>query len=239
LAVSGETLAGFHSQGEAQTARLLAAMKRLSRPVNPRDLGVIGKGHLLGRFVSAGATAETFEYRCAAFEHDGLPFAIETAFALSGEEEGSRIVEGFNFTPAVGASPFRLEGKLAEQMIGEDDPVIAFAHLVSPRLEFLDRGKAQVALPSAVAAKLGDLVRGVTARWRKQRKAEERHEKARARPLDALIGREPRTTIKEAAWAVMGEAWPRCPTTSACRRTPDKSCTPRGPQSLKVPASRP
>jgi DNA topoisomerase 6 subunit A-like protein/histidine kinase/DNA gyrase B/HSP90-like ATPase len=207
LGVSGETLAGFHSRGEAQTAGLLAGMKRLSRPVNPRDLGVIGKDHLLGRFVSAGATAETFEYRCATFEQDGLPFAIETAFGFSGEEEGSCIVEGFNFTPAVGASPFRLEGKLAEQMIGQDDPVIAFAHLVSPRLEFLDRGKAQVALPFAVAAKLRDLVGGVTARWRKQRKAEERHEKARARRLDALIGREPRTTIKEAAWAVMEEAW--------------------------------
>jgi DNA topoisomerase VI subunit B len=92
LGVSGETLPGFHSQGEAQTGRLLAVMKRLSRPVNPRDLGIIGEDHLLGRFVSAGATAETFEYRCAAFEHDGLPFAIETAFALSGEEEGSCIV---------------------------------------------------------------------------------------------------------------------------------------------------
>ena len=65
-----------------------------------------------------------------------------------------RIIEGFNFTPAIGGSPFRLEGRLAEARVEDDDPVIAFVHLTSPRLDFLDRGKARVALPLAVAGQI-------------------------------------------------------------------------------------
>jgi hypothetical protein len=181
LDASGQSLAALHRRGEAGAARLLAEMRRRSRPVPPRDLGIIGKDHLQTLAVNAGALAEAFQYRSAAFEHDGLPYVIEVAFALRRDDgNGAYVVEGFNFTPAVGDSPFRLEGKLAQQMIGDDDPVVAVAHLVCPRLEFLDRGKARVALPPEVNARLTDLVGAVTERWRKQRKAEERRARGRA-----------------------------------------------------------
>ena len=146
----------------------------LSQPVKPRDLGVVGRDHLLARFTESGADPETFVYRCAAVEHDVPPFFIEAAFAYRGDddEDGADIIEGFNFTPAIGGSPFRLEGHLADARVQDYDPIIAFVHLTSPGLDFLDRGKAQVALPAAVAGQIVGLVKGVTGKWTKQKRAE-------------------------------------------------------------------
>ena len=190
-------------------AWLLSAMRALSQPVKPRDLGVVGRDHLLARFTESGADPETFVYRCAAVEHDGPPFFIEAAFAYRGDddEDGADIIEGFNFTPAIGGSPFRLEGHLAEARVQDYDPVIAFVHLTSPGLDFLDRGKAQVALPAAVAGQIVGLVKGVTAKWTKQKRAEIRDAQARTRRWRAMTRRDRPTTIKEAAYAVMPSAY--------------------------------
>ena len=206
VGAAGESLADFHRRGEDGATRLLSAMRLLSRPVPPRDLGMIGKAHLLEMAKAVEVDEESFQYRPAAFEAGGLPYTIETAFALR-EGEGAHIVEGFNFAPAVGDSPFRLEGKLAQQMIGGGDPVVAFAHLVSPRLEFLDRGKARVALPFEVNAKLNELVSAVTERWRKQRKAEERHGRAAERRHEALRASHRPVTLNAAAFEAMKAAY--------------------------------
>ena len=42
---------------------LLEAMKAESRAVKPKDLGLIGKEHLLARFGEVGVASESFEYR--------------------------------------------------------------------------------------------------------------------------------------------------------------------------------
>ena len=67
----------------ALVARLLDAMKAGARPVKPKDLGIIGRDHLLRRFVAAGAQEDSFDYQMNAFEHDGLPYVIEVAFAYA------------------------------------------------------------------------------------------------------------------------------------------------------------
>ena len=64
-------------------ARLLRAMKDGSRAPKPKDLGVIGRDHLLQRFIAAGAQADSFDYQVNAFEHDGLPYVVEVAFAYA------------------------------------------------------------------------------------------------------------------------------------------------------------
>jgi hypothetical protein len=51
-----------------------------------------------------------------------------------------------------------------------------------------------------------DLVRGVTKKWTKQRKAEERETAARSRRREALV-RSRRMTIKDAAWEVIPAAY--------------------------------
>ena len=67
----------------ALVAGLLDAMKAGARPVKPKDLGIIGREHLLKRFVAAGAQEDSFDYQMNAFEHDGLPYVIEVAFAYA------------------------------------------------------------------------------------------------------------------------------------------------------------
>ena len=164
-------------------ARLLAGMKEGSRAVKPKDLGVIGRDHLLRRFVAAGAQEDSFDYQINAFEHDDLPYVAEVAFAYApgladkaeaeaedlsgweaaeaeiererkGQDPVRRMVTGLNFSPSVGANPFRelrdrqgLDGLLSAQYAGPDEPVIVFVHLTTPRLQFLDKGKSSVALP--------------------------------------------------------------------------------------------
>jgi hypothetical protein len=153
----------------AKIAPFLAAMRQASRPIKPKELGVIGREHLFKRFAEAGVLPESFDYRCAPFEDSGLPYVMEVAFGLrpdkdddgpvdpdddeavaaSYEGRGKKkavIVEGANFSPAVGGSPFRLEGLLKGQKIDADEPVVAFVHVTSPRLVYLDRGKTEVRL---------------------------------------------------------------------------------------------
>ena len=117
-------------------ARLLHSMKEGSRPPKPKDLGVIGRDHLLKRFIAAGAQEDSFDYQSSAFEHDDLPYVVEIAFAyapglveraeeeaedLTGEEAADieierrakgrdrvrRMVTALNFSASVGANPFR------------------------------------------------------------------------------------------------------------------------------------
>jgi hypothetical protein len=73
-------------------------MSSLSAPVKPRLLGVLGEK--------------------AEIEDDGLPYVIETAFGYrDSEDEGVFLHEGFNFTPAIGGSPFRLNELLGQAPI--------------------------------------------------------------------------------------------------------------------------
>lgn len=56
------------------------------------------------------------------------------------------------------------------------------------------------------ADKIIGAVQGVTKKWAKQRKAEERHAAAVANQRDAMM-RHPLTTIRDAAFAVMEQAY--------------------------------
>jgi hypothetical protein len=144
---------------------LLVAMRKGARPIKPKDLGVIGRDHLALRFAEAGVMPESFNYQCAAFEDNGLPYVMEVAFGyrpddatdtesdadsfdgiLSSTRKKGLVIEGANFSPAVGGSPFRLEGLLKGQKIDLEEPTVAFVHVTSPRLVYLDRGKTEVRL---------------------------------------------------------------------------------------------
>ena len=121
----------------ALVAGLLRRHEGGARPVKPKDLGVIGREHLLKRFIAAGAQEDSFDYQMNAFEHDGLPYVVEVAFAYApglaeraeaeagrpeqarrrpkhgiereakGRDRVRRMVTGLNFSASVGANPFR------------------------------------------------------------------------------------------------------------------------------------
>jgi DNA topoisomerase VI subunit B len=141
----------------AGIAKLLDAMKRQSRPVNPKDLGFIGKDHLALRFAAAGGDPETFRYRRIVGEANGIPDVIETAFAWCPNGANQRrIITGLNWSPAIG-NPFRslgtygesLDTILAGQRSGREEPIVFLLHVARPRIEYTDHGKTAVVIPGS------------------------------------------------------------------------------------------
>jgi hypothetical protein len=205
VGASRTTLAESFRDG--RVGSLLESMRLRSNSVKPRDLGVIGHDHLRLLFIACEIIPDTFEYRVAALEDEGLPYVIEAAFGYTNEDLGSRIFEGFNFTPAIVGSPFRLDRRLEELRVREGDPIMVAVHVVSPRLVFVDKGKTQLDLPHPVREKIDSLLTAVTSRWTKQRKAEERDRSARVRRMDVLTRRSRPMNIIDAAYSVMEEAY--------------------------------
>jgi hypothetical protein len=136
-------------------------MQRLSKPVAPKLLGVIGREHFKQRFLTAGGNAETFEYQSRkGVTEDGIPYVVEIAFGLHqagltlGAANVARVfVTGANFTAAIG-NPFRrfgsaaegLENTLSEARANASQPVICAVHLAAARLQYADRGKSSIIL---------------------------------------------------------------------------------------------
>jgi DNA topoisomerase VI subunit B len=74
---------GFEQVNRAGIAKLLAAMQKYSRAVDPKHLGVIGIEHFKQRFLAAGGNIETFKYQCRrGMNSDGIPYIVEFAFGL-------------------------------------------------------------------------------------------------------------------------------------------------------------
>ena len=198
-----ETLAEFFERDNAAT-RLLAAMQGASRPVKLGDLGMVGEAHLRDRLIEDGCAPNGIAYRKAEIVHDGAPYVIEVGFGFRPDSQyGRDVIEGFNFAPAIGDSPFQLEARLASLDVDADDPVTVFAHLSAPRLSFADKGKAKLNLPVTVGNKLSEMVTAVTKAWTKQKLAEIRHSDAMARRVERMTRPTRNWTIKDAAYEVM------------------------------------
>jgi hypothetical protein len=160
---SRTSLAEFFGNGDHVNKRAIAAllvsMKQHTRPVKPRDLGVIGREHLLVRFIASGVEEKTFRYRCDAVEEDGIPYVVETAFGFCprGNDE-RRIIRGVNWSVAVN-DPFRsfgaygesLSSILTDQRAGPAEPIVIVVHLASPRIDYTDRGKSAISIPGSAS----------------------------------------------------------------------------------------
>jgi hypothetical protein len=152
--VSLSTFFGRGDVDQANVAMLLAAMQKHTRPVAPKDLGVIGEDHLRERFVEAGADEETFRYKRFFVIDGSVPQVVEVAFGFLPKGGKRQIVAGVNWSPGI-SNPFRrlggsgesLETRLAEQRAGNDkEPIALVIHLASPCVDYTDRGKTAVAL---------------------------------------------------------------------------------------------
>jgi len=74
---------GVEKVNRAGVANLLAAMKKYSKPVAPKHLGVIGAEHFKERFLAAGGHVDTFKYECRkGVTDDGIPYVVEFCFGL-------------------------------------------------------------------------------------------------------------------------------------------------------------
>jgi hypothetical protein len=182
----------------------------MSAPINPRRLGIVGPDHLKGWAVAMKAIPGSFEYRMKAFEHAGLPYVAEVAFAHAPERCFRVDVTGLNFSPVIGGRPFgRLDSILADKRVGRSEPVVMFVHLTCPRFDFTDKGKSAVELPPVVGLTMEDLVISATRKWTRQREAEIRDHNNILRRQEALDreARKRRPTLTKAAFQVMEEAY--------------------------------
>jgi hypothetical protein len=133
--------------------QLLAAMRNHTRPVKPARLGIIGRDHLLARFIEAGCDPEQFQYSKRANVDHGLPYVLESAFAWRGDGATDRreIIAGANWSAAI-KNPYRsfgstgegLEAHLTELKAGAHEPILFALHLAHPRIQFADRGKSSI-----------------------------------------------------------------------------------------------
>ena len=156
------TFFGADRVNRAGVAKLLAAMKRHSKPVNSARLGVIGAAHLKERFRAAGGNLDTFKYEIRKGTSDeGNPYVIEFCFGLHQAgldrpgvvEVRRKIVTGANFSAAIG-NPFRRFGSnrgrprstLEKVRANGPAPVICAVHLASAYLQYADRGKSWIIL---------------------------------------------------------------------------------------------
>jgi hypothetical protein len=159
---SYQSLASFFGAERVNSegiAKLLAAMKRYSKPVAPKHLGIIGVDHFKARFLAAGGAEETFRYECRkAIGADDIPYVVEFAFGLHqaglhGGVVSREFVTGANWSAAI-SNPFRrfgrtgegLENTLAQVRANASQPVICALHLASARIQFADRGKSSIIL---------------------------------------------------------------------------------------------
>jgi DNA topoisomerase VI subunit B len=152
------SLRAFFGDGNHHhAAKLLGAMQKHTRPVAPKDLGLIGEDHLRVRFMEAGADPKTFKYCRQFVVDDGLPMVVEIAFGFCPKGHQREIVTGVNWSPAIN-NPFRnlgpygqsLDTYLAEQRAALcNEPITIVIHLASPRVDFTDRGKTAIALHGA------------------------------------------------------------------------------------------
>lgn len=150
---------GVEHVNRAGVARLLAAMRKYSRPVAPKHLGIIGVEHLRQRFLAAGGNPETFKYQCRkGMTPDSIPYVVEFAFGLHqtglsqhGGQVSRTFVTGANWSIGIG-NPFRrfgstgegLESTLAKVRANATQPVICALHLASAYIQYADRGKSSI-----------------------------------------------------------------------------------------------
>jgi Topoisomerase 6 subunit A/Spo11, Toprim domain len=175
-------------------------MQTAARPIRPEGLGAIGKNNVARSFARAGADLETYRYKLIKGVTDGVPWLVEAAFAC--RPKGSRLLlAGLNWSPTLKADgdPFGLGYKLGASWCGPHEPIILLAHLICPRPEFLDRGKASLARHSPGFNAVHDAVEHVTADWGKQRTAEIRDRSREAKRLERMRAKQeaPESSLKD------------------------------------------
>jgi DNA topoisomerase VI subunit B len=212
--VSGTSLARFFEDGTGPIPRLLGSCKRHTKTVDPKDLGVIGADHLFRQCLGMGAAAESFKYRKRlGVTSDGLPCVIEAAFAYCpNAADYSTLATGINFSVGI-RDPFQrigyfesLSSLLEHRMAGADEPIVFLLHYTCPRVDYTDRGKSTLALPSECSAAIRDLVETVTKDWFTQRKREEKEASRKYERRDRLASVK-KVSKKAAAWEIMEEAY--------------------------------
>jgi hypothetical protein len=155
---------GLHKANTNNIAKLLAALKRHTKPVRPAELGIVGKDHLYRLMEAAGGDPRTFTYNRSLGDTGGLPRVTEFAFGIhrdglsAGRGPSRKVITGVNWSPGIN-NPFRYLGRgsvgldaiLEQVRANTSQPVIAVLHLACPRVAYTDRGKSAIVVEGEVS----------------------------------------------------------------------------------------
>lgn len=209
---------------DGDVGALLTAMQSASRPPKPAVLGAIGEEHLHACVDRWYGIRQSW-YSKADVLDDDIPIIVE-AFVAETDAPGG-LTTAVNFSPTFGdpltgsfldadkASGVGAAGLLRACSV-ETRPArpgaptyTAVLHIICPSLTFLDRGKSRLnPSPALVAA-------ATTAIWKTAKTAWSDAERRRKDAAKAERRREaayrswatPETSVKDAAFAVMEQAW--------------------------------
>jgi DNA topoisomerase VI subunit B len=156
---------GLHKVSTANIAKLLASLRKHTKPVRPTDLGIIGKAHLYTRMEAAGGDPKTFKYERRLGETNGIPRIVEFAFGIhragldnmTTRGPSRKEVTGVNSSPGI-HNPFRhighsgegLDALLMNVRANVTEPVIVVLHVACPRVTYTDRGKTAIVIEGEV-----------------------------------------------------------------------------------------
>ena len=189
---------------------LLNLMNSHSKPVKPKSMGVIGEDHFKKYLENGLVAAGSVKYKSVCSESDGLPFVLEVAFGVHKDEyNGREVTTGLNWSPALNI-PFEiLLSLLGEARVRNHDPVSVSVHLACPRLDFTDRGKSKLQLPSEIESALRRTVKSVTKQFTAAKRKADREGRLLDRQLEELrkAQESKELTVKAAAYMVMKQAY--------------------------------
>jgi len=155
---------GLHKANTKNIQKLLASLKKHTKPVRPAALGIIGREHFYARMEAAGGDPKTFQYIPRPGVTNGLPRVVEFAFCIhragltaAGSGPDRRLITGVNWSPGIN-NPFRSIGKsgdgldaiLEKVRASSGAPVIACLHVACPRVAYTDRGKSAIVVEGEV-----------------------------------------------------------------------------------------
>ena len=215
-ALGVKTIAGLVEGGdiaEEPVQALLTAMQQVSRPINAKELGILGKEHVttfLAQHMQMAAASVQYK-KCAGMV-DGLPYVVEMACGWSTEASrvgGRALLIGVNWSPALTDPVPELPRLLGEARVDSFDPVVVVLHLVCPRVAYTDQGKTTLALPAEIARALRTAVKAVTKPWTHLKRQADREHRVRQRELEHWFTRQRQRqlSVKAATARVMEQAY--------------------------------
>jgi Histidine kinase-, DNA gyrase B-, and HSP90-like ATPase len=204
-------------KNDAGIARLLDVLKKSSQQPKSSILGIIGGDHFRDRFRELYGVKK-FYYKKRLFIDAGIPYVMELAIAKTDPEYGCHAFYGINFSHSFGdpVQKYLRCGDKGMQIyslaqlqneLGDDDISIAF-HLVSPALNFKDRGKTALSLTEPVIKELQELIWECSRELYLEKKRRDRNERA-ALKADENSLKEATISFKEAVFDVLIEAHSR------------------------------
>jgi len=134
----------------------------------------------------------------------GLHVGLNWSVALSNPLQYCELGMSDEFTA------YGLEGFLQHLRVDlDEDPVALALHIATPRFDFLDRGKGSVKLTRPVARAVAETVSKVIKEWASVKRNQDRERTRAARRHEELLrhGRSRETTVREAAWRVIPDAY--------------------------------